>query len=541
MSVSDLSLNINLLSTISILMGASTLLLGFFVYLNDKKNVINKAFFSITVFTIIWIISVLVALSISNVDIILFFRRLALGSATWIAFSIYYFSYYFPKPNKRYKFPFIPLGISALLISLASIFTPYVLKGVNYFGGQQQNDYSFGYYIFAAFFISSLLCAIYNFVSKSSDLDREEKAQTNLVLIGIVVSGAVAITTNLILPRIMGVYTTGQFGPLAIAVFVGLTTFALIKHHLFSMKIIAIELLTSVMWLVVLIIFLFASTLRDRMMDGGLLAIAIIVGGILTNSVSKELKQRENFERLDRELEASNNKLKILDSARKEFLSFVSHQLRTPMTVIKGYASYLKEENFLNSPDKVKDISNKITNSVDRMNSLIGDLLDARALEEGKMTYVFEPIDFVKLVSSVYEELKSSGMAKKLELSFDASDPVIQVSADQIKLRQAVQNLIDNAIKYTNSGFVKVVIKTENKFVIFSVSDSGYGLSDQVKDNLFQEFVRDKAIVNKVQGLGLGLYITKEIIKAHGGGISAESEGEGKGSIFTIKLKQFGP
>lgn len=537
MTLDGVFLNVSIISAISILVAASSFLLGLFVYLNDTKNILNRSFFALTFFTALWIMSVQVAISVPDAAVILFSRRLALAAAVWIGFLIYYFSYYFPRPNKSYQFPFMWVAMVTIVISVVSLFTSYVLSNVTYIAGQQRNVYGFGYYVFAAFFIGSLLLGIYNSLSKRSELNREERIQINLVMIGLVVSGAIALTTNLILPQILGVYDTGQFGPLAVVIFVCLATFAMVKHHLFNVKTIAVELLVSGMGLVILLMVLFASSNQDKAMDLVLLAITIIVGTVLIDSVISEERQKDNLEKLDKDLELANNRYKLLDQARKEFLSFVSHQLRTPMTVIKGYASYLREDGFYNSPDKVKDLSNKITDAVDRMDSLIASLLDARTLEEGKMNFAFQQIDFVKLANSVFEELKSSGIAKNLALSFETAVPSITVSADQIKLRQCVQNLIDNAIKYTSSGFVKVRIRTDGEWVTMSVQDSGYGLSDQVRGSLFQEFVRDSAVASKVKGLGLGLYITKEIIKAHGGEISADSEGEGKGSVFAMKLK----
>ena len=270
-------------------------------------------------------------------------------------------------------------------------------------------------------------------------------------------------------------------------------------------------------------------------MDGILLVVAVVFGTLLIKSVIKEINQREKVEKLAEDLEAANKKLEVLDVARREFLSFASHQLKTPMTVIKGYAALAMDPVYLNSPEKMKQIAEKIGIATDQMYRLISNFLDVRAIEEGKMSFIFKPTDIVKLTSSLTEDLKGYASKKNLKLEFSSALPSIIISADETKLRQVVQNLIDNAIKYTDSGFVKAEIKDEKDAVVLLVTDSGRGVSAEAKSHLFEQFFRDMRTA-KTQGTGLGLYIAKEIVKAHKGEISVDSLGEDKGSVFKVKL-----
>ncbi len=526
----------NFLFILSILVGVTVFLLGNFVYFNDRKSFINKIFFALSLCIVIWIFSVIVAVSSTDADTAVLFRRIAFGSAALIAFFMYYFSYYFPKQNRGYRFPIELLTVSIAAIVVVSLFTPYVLREVIYDGGVQRNIYGFGYYVFSIYFFFCLLGGAYNLISKGNDLSGVERIQMNLVLIGLILSGSLAATTNLILPKLLGNYATGELGPLAVSIFAVLSTYAILKHHLFDIKVIAVEFLMSSIWLFTLFRFLVSTAVKDKIMDGALLVVIGILGTIVIRTAVREINQRENFERVAKDLESANAKLERLDTARREFLSFASHQLRTPMTVIKGYANLLVGSG--NSISKVKEIVTKISNSTDALDRLIVNFLDARAIEEGKMTYDLVPTDLVRIAASIYKELKPLADGKGLVFSFETSDPVVTINADELKLRQAIQNLVDNALKYTSSGFVKVVIKTENGSVAVSVADSGRGFSQSIKESLFGQFVRDKTNALKTQGTGLGLYITKEIVKAHGGDISAESDGPNKGAKFIIKLSQ---
>jgi len=527
--------NQSFLSILSIIVGVTTFLLGLFVYLDNRRSIVNGIFFILTLATAWWIGAVLVATSSADPQIMLFARRLALGGASFIAFAIYYFSYLFPRPNTNYTFQFWPAILFAMFVAALCIFTPYVIQAVGLVNGEQVNVYGIGYYVFTAYFFASLLGGIYNFVSKRKYLIGVEVIQVSLVLTGLIISGTLAAFTNLILPRILGTYSTGQLGPLSVSIFIILSTYALSKYHLFNLRVIAVELLTSVMWLFILFRFLLTPSLGSRVMDGILLVVAVVFGTLLIKSVIKEINQREKVEKLAEDLEAANKKLEVLDVARREFLSFASHQLKTPMTVIKGYAALAMDPVYLNSPEKMKQIAEKIGIATDQMYRLISNFLDVRAIEEGKMSFIFKPTDIVKLTSSLTEDLKGYASKKNLKLEFSSALPSIIISADETKLRQVVQNLIDNAIKYTDSGFVKAEIKDEKDAVVLLVTDSGRGVSAEAKSHLFEQFFRDMRTA-KTQGTGLGLYIAKEIVKAHKGEISVDSLGEDKGSVFKVKL-----
>jgi signal transduction histidine kinase len=267
-------------------------------------------------------------------------------------------------------------------------------------------------------------------------------------------------------------------------------------------------------------------------------ALVHIFGILLIRSVRKEVEQRERLEVLTKELAAANERLKELDKLKSEFLSFASHQVKSPMAAVKGYATLIYDGTFGLVPDKVKEVTHKIKASADRMIALVDNLLDLRKIEEGKMEYDFVEVEVAKFVSEIVEELSPLASDKKLELSFEGEPSGIKIKADAQKLRQVIQNLIDNAAKYTQAGWVRVSVNPDQdkKNVLITVADSGLGISKELLPNLFQQFRRDTQHAKAIKGTGLGLYIAKEIVTAHSGEIWAESEGEGKGSRFFVKV-----
>ena len=245
---------------------------------------------------------------------------------------------------------------------------------------------------------------------------------------------------------------------------------------------------------------------------------------------------------MTKELKIAYEKLKELDRVKSEFVSFASHQVKTPMTVIKGYASMIADGTYGAVSEKIKETSEKIIEATDRLVALVNNILNVRKIEEGKLEYTFEETDMSALVTSVVSDLAPSAKGKGIELSLSVAPRVPPVRADSLKLRQVIQNVIDNAVKYTAEGSVKVSVSHEEtgKEVLISVADSGSGMEPPELKRLFEPFHRDALTAKTTQGSGLGLYIAKQIMNAHQGAIWATSEGIGKGSSFFIRIPTFG-
>ncbi len=234
-----------------------------------------------------------------------------------------------------------------------------------------------------------------------------------------------------------------------------------------------------------------------------------------------------------RKLRQTNEKLKQLDENKDEFISMASHQLRTPLTAVKGYLSMVLEGDsgkITNSQQKLLD---QAFVSSQRMVYLIADLLNVSRLKTGKFIIEAVPTNLAEIVQGEMEQLTETATARNLELTYDMPDDFPMLMLDEIKTRQVVMNFIDNAIYYTLSGgHIRVVVEDKGKTVEFRVEDDGLGVPKSEQHHLFTKFYRaGNAKKARPDGTGLGLFMAKKVVVAQGGAIIFHSV-EGKGSTF---------
>lgn len=230
--------------------------------------------------------------------------------------------------------------------------------------------------------------------------------------------------------------------------------------------------------------------------------------------------------RRDLELSKLNEKLTQLDRMKSEIISIVAHQLRTPLSAVKWTLKILLDEDMGKIVPAQKDLLTKGFESNERMITLINDMLEVDRLESGKLKYNFVPVQFEELVEDMIRSLLPLATEKNIRVEFNAPEkPLQKIKIDPDKMREVLQNLIDNAIKYTKEGsVVSVAVAMDGNDLHFSVKDSGIGIPDSEKNQIFSRFFRAaNAIHTQTSGSGLGLFIAQSVVKRHGGKIWFES------------------
>ncbi len=468
------------------------------------------------------------SISINN-SVLLY--RLNWASVSLFLTSFYnFFIVYFLKAGKFAK----RLGYVILLLSVAlflmSLFTDLIIEDVvrlDWGNAIVFGNLAIFFNLFAAFVAISIV--VYSLKSYRS-LSKDMKIKLQYFLVGVFVFVSANLIFNVISQVLFQSVKYQIFGDFSAIFLLCFTAYAIVKHNLFDVRIFATEALTVIIWIILFSKLFVSQDLAETLVDTLVLLVTIIFGIFLIRSVKNEIKQRQQLEDL-------TEKLKKLDAQKDEFVNVAAHELRAPMTAIKGYISMVLEGDAGKVSSEALEYLADASSSNDRLIRLVNNMLNMNRIEEGRMVFKMGNVKLSDVARKIFSEheyvAKDKKLDYKLEISNNLSDTVY---VDEDRIFEVVSNLINNAIKYTDKGYVEVKLYNPSSSTVkLEVNDSGPGISDQDKKKLFQKFQRAESSAGKVIGSGLGLYITKLLINKFKGKVGMESE-LGKGSTFWIEL-----
>jgi len=517
-----------------------TLFLGIFVFLSNPKARLNRIFVLLILCGLFWVFSVFLADLIKDYKTVLFWTKVAILGPTFIGPLFYYFSLIFPRQTKK---------LSSL--QKASLFLPPVILLIlspTSLNVQSVNIQDWGTdFVPGPLYLFLLTCLVLYFLFAFNNLRKAyalttlkiERYQILYLSGGLLAALIIGVFTNLIFP-IAGYAELSKYGPsFSVLLFAFLTSISILRHHLLNVKVIFTEALVLLLIGTLAIKIPISRTSSEFIFNILILILTAIVGYYLVRVTIQEIQKREQIEKMDKELKRAYKELKKLDIAKSEFISIASHQLRTPLTAIKGYASLIGNRAYGEFPGKMQKPLRNISSSVERLIKLVNDLLSISRIEAGKIKV--EPEEFLleNLIDNVLDELGNLSKAKKLYLKWRerAEAPLAKVFLDKAKIRQVVLNIVDNAIKYTQAGGVTISYKQENGLCRIEIKDTGEGMTRAEISNSFKTFSRGVAGKKTwTEGAGLGLYIAKNFTEMHNGRIWIESTEKKKGSTFYIEL-----
>ena len=531
-----------------------TFVLGFFVFYKNPKGKVNRSFALMALASLIWINSSYFEDEFSRINIMNFLLKMDFSSAILFAFSALLFCMDVAKLQIA-KRAFLRISVLAipLILTLLIFFTKFIISGYEITQINSINPiFSSGKFIynFLVFFASFVAVGLITWKYRKSSF--EEKSQSIYLFIGFFLTAFVAFITNIVLTNFIqnspnySLYSRlGTFSVVFLVVFSG---YAIIKHRLLNLKIITAELLSLGILVFSLFQVLTANNVSDLIIKLIIFLALIIFIVLLVRSVENEVKRKEELQIMSDKLAMANDQLRKLDNAKSEFISIASHQLRTPLTAVKGFVSLLMEGTYGDINAKARDALNKVYISNERLIQLVENLLNVSRMESGRIEYEFKKGKIEDVLDEIKDNLLFIARKKGLSLDFKLPEkPLPAIKMDFGKMREVLTNLIDNGIKYTSKGGVTVKAElstnnqqptTDNKQLIrITVSDTGIGIPKDGLPYLFEKFSRGKDTARlHATGTGLGLYVAKNIIEAHHGRVWAESEGEGKGSRFILEL-----
>lgn len=523
----------NFFSISSLILSISSLSFGLIVYRSDEKSKVAKYWLFTSIAFAIWSFSLYEVTKATSESTAFFWQFILDISA--IILPAAYFSFtselLLIKRNRLTWF-FYTISFLTILLSL----TPYFKEGMVIKYGFYWINPGPLYFIFPIIFFSIVLTASYDLISSYiKNKDKILRGQIRNTLISCVF-GFIGGSTNFF-PQLFNVY---PFGNYLVILFIVFMVYGVIRYKLVSAKVVSAQIFSVALLITFLLNIIRSTDISDVIINIVIFLAFIVFGIFLIKSVDKEIKIREKVEKLAKEIEEANVRLKVLDQQKTEFISLASHQLRGPLTAIKGYASMILEGDFGPITETVKDATKKILQSTSDLVVLVGDFLDVSRIEQGRMQYNFEKFDLSEEIETVVTELKPTIEKAHLAISYDIDKNFnYTIDGDKGKIKQVIGNVIDNSIKYTPQGSIHVwLTRKENNKILLTIYDTGVGIKKEVMPNLFEKFSRaPDASRTNILGTGLGLYIAKKMVEAHHGRIWAESIGEGKGASFFIELE----
>jgi len=530
------------------------LLFGIFVLWKSKENrLAGKILFVISILFFTWVsVEGMIWLLYSSINMMFLWSFLGALYVLMLIFSLYFVYVVIDKKdislNKKY--------ILAILFLPIVLMTPtaYNLTGFDIVNCQSlESNYFISYrYFLGVVFIIWILTSLYLRYKK---VQKESKKQILFLGFGIL-SFLFLFSYSEIAGSLTQNFEVTQYGLFGMPVFIGFLAYLIVRYKAFNIKLIGTQALVVAQFILIGSMFFFAQSLTNQILVGVTLIGTTIMGGYVIRSVKAEIARKEELQKISDALAIANQRLKELDLTKSEFISIASHQLRTPLTAIKGYISLILEGSYGKVPAVIQDVLDKVYTVNSRLVHLVEDLLNVSRIEAGCIQYSFVQAQLEPLVAELVEMFTPTARSKNLLLQMRLpKKPLPPLTIDPNKIKEVLSNLIDNALKYTKEGGVTVTLEGDKKRARISVTDTGIGIRAEDKENLFEKFTRSKETTKMVaSGAGLGLYVGKNFVEAHGGRIWAESpvpseggqapmEGDGadKGSRFIIELPLVNP
>lgn len=515
----------------------TSLLIGGFIFFRNRKLLVNQILFALTGAFALWTFFDLILWATDKPIYTMFFWSLINVIEPLIYALSFYFVQVFIQNNDTslrskilYSAPLLPIVFLG--------FSKFNLLGFNLSNCDREaieGPLAHYIYLIEIFFILAIaLFTLHQFLLNKT---KDKRRQIILVATSILLF-LLSFSWGNIVGSLSDSWRLSQWGLFGMPIFIVGLAYLIIKYNAFNIKIISTQILVTAFPILVGSQYFLTESFGSKLITVITFFLSILAGIFIVKSVEKEVHQREKIEKLAIDLEQANKRLKELDQMKSEFLSFASHQLRSPLTAIKGYTSMALEGDFGKMPVKIKETMQVIDTSAQNLVTIVNDFLNISRIEQGRMKYDYSDFDIVKVTEEVVKELRPNVEQKGLNFKFIPSVESAVVHADLGKIRQVIGNIVDNAIKYTPAGGIEVSLsRTQNKIKIV-IKDTGIGIDQSEINNLFSKFTRAKdAFKTNVTGTGLGLYVAKQMMEAQNGHIWVESEGKNKGSTFFIELQ----
>ena len=394
---------------------------------------------------------------------------------------------------------------------------------------------TYGYYVDVFYLLSAIIFAVWSIIKNKNNRREISIISAGVLSFMILFFVMEYVFTGYILGGVFD-YNYFLYALFGMPILIGFLAYLIVEYKTFNIKLLATQVLVWGLGALIGAQFFFATSTENYILIAITFIVSIIFGDILIKAIKKEVKQKE-------ELAALNIDLSKLIQQRESLVHLITHKVKGSFTHTKYIFAGILDGMYGEPSDALKKVAKYGLDSDDNGVKTVDLILNASNLQKGTVKFDLKPINFKDLVTSVVDEKKERFEEKGLKLNVDIKEDEYKVNGDAFWLREVVNNLIENALRYTKEGTVNVSLNKElarddgNNKMIFSVKDSGVGITPEDRKNLFMEGGRGKDSVKvNVDSTGYGLFTVKLIIEAHSGKVWVDSEGENKGSTFFVEL-----
>lgn len=497
------------------------LVLAWTVLYRSKNSITSRSFLFFSYVTILWGLSNYFLYKFTDPADALLALRFHIFLSIWHAYAFFQLAYVFPNEQKVlplwHRYVLLPLAFftSSLLL------IPFVFREFSNFISPDEAlspEKSQGIILAGVVTISFFAAGIIVLFNRIGETKGDERRQVMLMFTGMSLTAGLLLLFSFILPIGFKNFDFVPYGALFIFPVIVFTAYAIYIVELFHVKNIFAGLFTFFLCVVSLIELILAETVEQLLLRILVFLLTIVIGIQLV---------RNTFE------------IELANEQKSELMSFATHEIRTPITVMRGYATMLLDGDKGEISTPVKDLLQKIMIAGNDVTTLLAEYLDKSKIELGQMEYIPTKFDVGITLNEILSIFRIHAEQKGLALttSVDMSHKHI-IYADQAKLKEIVINIIDNSIKYTPQGSIDVSVTNKDGYVIIKVADTGVGIDKEVMPSLFKEFSRADLQKVNILGSGLGLYLAKKFAEAQKGKIWAESGGKDMGSQFYIRFPE---
>jgi signal transduction histidine kinase len=523
----------DVINILLITIGVTNFALGLILFFssNQKQDSSKKLFSNFALAVVGWIVMMIIYRSTNNVDALLGITKLLYISALLIpmVFLIFVNRFIYIKKNKILE--------KALLILLGFLLiltwtTPHIISSVALQDGLE-HKIIFGslFWIYVIFLIATFNLAFYELRVKQKEFTGVKQKQVLFIILGTSLSAYPAFVTNLIFPWI-GIFAFNWVGQLFTIFHTIFVTYAILKHHLFDIKMILSEILLGLMG-IILFVYIFVA---DNTYE---VIVSVVFFVIFTGVAYTLLKELLKGITREHQLERANNKLIETIESKDLFLRMTSHQLRTPLTSLNGFLSLILEQwqgkykmNQATHDDLVLVYLN-----AQRLIALVNDILSFNAIKANRFGVIMRP------EVSVKDELHYLLQDNKYVLEYFHTEVILKsigedfnVSMDSVRMKEVFQNLLSNAIYY-GKGKIWITIIDEGDRLQIRFRDNGPGIDSHIKDKIFKSRFRARGVGDQnPNGSGLGLFISRTIVEMHHGTLKLKNPGSSQGAVFVVKI-----